>query len=81
MVEQLERLALQLDADSALPQFAGTKVGFEDAKPDFPRLGRESVRAWNANSVSQRQALFLTWATGHESLDFRSGIPSGSSFP
>ena len=49
--EQLERLALQLDADAALPQFTGPQVGFEHAKPDFSRIASGSVRAWN---VQQR---------------------------
>jgi hypothetical protein len=38
--QQLERLALQLDAKSKLPQLPGSKVGFKHTKTDSAGVGR-----------------------------------------
>ena len=42
--EQLERLALQLDPDSALPQLTSAKIRFENTKPDSAQAGRSLLQ-------------------------------------
>jgi hypothetical protein len=50
--QQLERLALQLDADSALPQLTGSKVGFKNAKPYSAPVGWDLIEHGTSTRVT-----------------------------
>ena len=54
--QQLERLALELDADSALPQLTGSKVGFKYAKPDSAQMGGDLFEHGTSTEYHNRES-------------------------
>jgi hypothetical protein len=65
--EHLERLALQFDADSALAQLTGSKVHFENAKPDFAQVGRNLFNHGTSTAYHNEEPGLLVRRVGSDS--------------
>ncbi|MDR3703460.1 MAG: hypothetical protein P4L56_27675 [Candidatus Sulfopaludibacter sp.] len=66
--QQLERLALDLNADSALPQLTGSGVDFKYAKPDSAQMGWDLFEHGTSTEYHNRESFrkilsgLLSWA-------------------